>query len=295
MAEKRFDYEVGTYRESRDGHRDEGRDGLLWLPEHRVLAVADGIGKEGEGQEVTHRFGLLMEMLKHFRASFLGLLGKGFHSTFAAIQLPSSTDAEADAIAVGDSSLRLFRDGDIRTLLERDHLWSKLLDIDMGYNTGMPLLLLENDIAMAYFDERQIEAYISKLRKFCSMLDYPIDDKVESSLEGSERDQLERGDNRKRLGLMLDRCRDAITLDLACSPKSVQDRVKEGKRFSLQDGDLLVAHTDGVDASDRQLEDVLSAGGTTARDLAKKLVRGRVKQDDAAAVVVRVQEASSAS
>jgi hypothetical protein len=286
-------YRFGTCSVSADQVQDptiteSGRDGLIYLPPNNgtpgVMAVADGIGKQGFGQRVLDRFGIIFSQTRDIREAVLTIAGSD-PSTFVGIELPTSFKKPARVISLGDSSaFQIQRSGNgeatFEALTEADTVWEYLRDLyPWLQETIRSLSRGECSSREVQRTFRIISVYLSEVVRLNPR--NPIYKQVDNFFTCSvhhEKQQI--------LAMLLAYMDEIVILDLSSESEEIEKRLRCEMATTLSPRDILVVHSDGIDLMDNECEEILLKH--EPQQAAEELVRRSQKIDDRAVVVVHV-------
>lgn len=292
----RIYYEVGAYRIDREGNVDEGRDGILWIPSDAsawgvppVAAVADGIGREGFGQEALTNFEYCYSVQRDLRKAVLNLLKEGHKSTFVGLQFPMSFKSDfGEVVSLGDSSaiqVKRNKQGQLvaqslalpntvlRELFER---YPDLSDLIRRHGKGDQLSPAELDRIFAIVKPIVADCFLERTRLYLNASWDAYEQATDLSVK------------QFHVFRILRDISDIITLDLASSLEKVVRRDPGPQPFFLDPGDDVVLYTDGMNLRREQVIELLANHDPVVA--AEKMVCLSDKPDDRAVVVVRAHQ-----
>lgn len=264
---------------------DRGRDGIVVYPEKRIVAIADGVGKLGNGNDALKAFLDVLQETRDFFAACLALNRSGKHrSTFIAIKFPKTFQQKAKVFSIGDSTILHFRSQ------------ARVIE-DLNYSNRLHAFLMREcpellDKKKRLIKEETLKEYMRKIialifrclvpgKKIPPKLRYWIRSFIES-------DDLE--SKRSCLISMFLPLHYLVWLDLGSSEERVKRRMRE-VRFSiaLTPGDAVILHTDGVNRSHKMIENALETEEAPVT-IARRIVLKSTVHDDRAAIVVKAEK-----
>lgn len=287
---KTFSYDIGAYRQNKDGHKDQGDDGILI--DHRVVAVADGVGTwEGKGQLVLRDFQTLLRRNdRDLKDSFVELsmicfqLRNSMMSTLVAMKFPRRLGKKAQFISVGDSSLFRIRKGAVKQMNVHHTIARQLVSRFPEYET------LERRIALLGIGKDLEEAEIHEwCRRIKKLFPNFITQTISKCLRLPYQSLKEKAEKCRVFLSILQRCEKTLLHALGDEPENTLHSVEE-EEPSVHMGDVWVLCTDGINSVRKHLHEIFVR---SADEAAKFLVENSTIRDDRAAVVVKVQRNES--
>lgn len=279
---------IGLRRRNKAKILDDGQDGILWHPEHRVMAITDGIGALGEKANGQRDLDVFEQKLRKchgdIRAALLATLDKDHHSTFVGIKMPEQSDEKADLIWLGDSSAYLMtRDGVLIRLTEPHTYWNEIVkrypDVEpladpyhISNKTHDELKRIFERLVkiMMEMDAVDLHVYVSEKMK----RSYP-DDKEGSTLWYI-------GGIKIAMGLIIN----APILHLAFNREKVEAELARQPGVPVALGDTVLLCSDGMNLGDRAVQQILQQ--ESPRNAARVLSQESHKWDDCSVGVIRV-------
>ncbi|GEM_PF-4152750 len=277
-------YDVGLWRRNSYGKVDSGRDGVLWDPQHRVLAIADGVGIYGFGHDDLGTF--FQELRKHreIRSAVLATLHKDRRSTFVGVQLPPAQGGAAQVVHLGDSTAQLLWEGGLTELTEEHTYWTEIIKKHPEFRCLSELWFI-----MGMQNKEEIIHTIVAILRFINSK-Y----KVNYIHEISRRMQLsfqfagELHWLRMFLKTLVWRMSNTSILTLAHSRESVAAELSKQMVVPVELDDIFLLHSDGMDVKSKQVEEILRREEPV--DAAKILAEESKREDDCSVGVVRVRK-----
>lgn len=281
-------YKIGLLRRNKAGVLDQGQDGILWHPDHRVMAITDGIGgwgKKANGMRDLDAFEReLRKCHGDIRAAILATLHPDHHSTFVGIRMLEQTGEQADLVWLGDSSAyRMTREGVLQRLTEPHTYWNGLLKRypDLAPLADPYYIFNKTQKKFKRIFERLVkimkEMYAVDLHRYVSekMKRFYPDEKEGTTLWYIE-----------VIKIAMRFIINTPIMHLASKREKVEAELARQPGVSVALGDTFLLCSDGMDLSDDMVRNILQQ--LPPRHAARILSEASYKRDDCSVGIIRV-------
>ena len=262
MSKALFIGDVGMYRVAKNDAVDAGDDGMMWLPENNVVAVADGIGGEnGHGMKDIRRFRRALSNQENsrdgFREAFFSICGERSQSTMVTMRFPEYANRKGLLLSAGDSHcFRLREDSrkQVLQLLTDEHTtWN-----DLQQNASDDVLEIIEELGEVFTEDqiRQMEDK-QKIWKLINALndEFPQPDFVfpfsQLGIDDFSIDEL-----KNLLLISIQYATYKFYLCLCDTRKKVEETLGKGTYVSVKEGDRFAFVSDGIYRDVLRLDEV---------------------------------------